>query len=290
MTASACGVVIAYKPSREILQNVATLSGQVGHILVIDNTPSTDSGGVVDELEQRPECTVIRNGKNLGIADALNIGIRLAISLGSEWIFTFDQDSQISDGYVEKMLAAHEEASKESKVGMVFPAYQDAQLGHTYSLPKSAKGGVLVGMTSGALLSKDAFNFVGPMESKFVIDQVDHEYCLRMRSLGLRLIDCPHAVLIHSLGRITFHSLWGRKFATSNHSAKRRYYITRNRLILMKRYLYKDPEWVNYDLHKIPMETLTLLLFERDRLLKAIYMVRAAFDATFERLGQRVPL
>ncbi len=290
MENAAFGVVIAYKPSREILQNVAILSGQVDHVVVVDNTPSTNPQTVIDELEQRDGCIVIRNGKNLGIAEALNIGIRLAISQGCEWIFTFDQDSQITDGYVEKMLAAHEQASKDSRVGMVFPAYQDVRLGHTISLPKSAKGGVLVGMTSGALLHKDVFNLVGPMESEFVIDQVDHEYCLRMRSLALRLIDCPEAILVHSLGHITFHSLWGRGFATSNHSAKRRYYITRNRLILMKRYVHKDPEWVKYDLGMIQPEMLALFLFERNRFLKTIYMVRAAFDALFERLGQRVPL
>lgn len=285
-----CGVVVSYHPSREFLRNIEILAGQVGLVVVVDNTPLSNSQTVIDELEHRGGCTIIRNGKNLGIAEAFNIGIRHAISLGCEWIFTFDQDSQIPGDYVSSMLAAHEEASKQSRVGMAFPAYQDARLGHTLILPKSAKGGVLVGMTSGALLHKDVFNLVGPMESEFFIDQVDHEYCLRMRSLSLKLIDCPDAILIHSLGRITFHSLGGRSFVASNHNAKRRYYITRNRLVLMKRYFFKDPEWVKCDLDRILRETLTLFLFERDRLLKTIYMVRAVFDAAFERLGQRVPL
>jgi rhamnosyltransferase len=82
----------------------------------------------------------------------------------------------------------------------------------------------------------------------------------------------------------------GRSLYNTNHSAKRRYYITRNRLILMKRYLYKDPEWVKYDLSKMMQETLTLFFFERDRLTKSMYMMRAVFDAVFGRLGQRVPL
>ncbi|MES2219511.1 MAG: glycosyltransferase family 2 protein [Acidobacteriota bacterium] len=289
MTASVYGLVIAYNPSPEILQNVTVLSLQVDHVVVVDNTPGSEPQTVIDELQQRDGCTVIRNGKNLGIAEALNIGIRFAISQGGEWIFTFDQDSQITPGYVQKMLTAHAEASKSSPVGMVFPVYQDARLGHIYAQPKSANGDVLVGMTSGALLHRDVFNSIGPMETEFVIDQVDHEYCLRMRSLGLRLIGCPQAVLIHSLGRITFHNFLGRRYKASNHSAKRRYYITRNRLILMKRYFHKDPEWVRYDSGMIH-ETLSSWFFERQKFMKLIYIARAIFDAAFERLGQRVRL
>ena len=231
-----CAVLITYNPSPGVIKNVQVLSEQVSHVVIVDNTPHADTPAVVADLELLDRCEVIRNRKNLGIATALNIGIQRAISLGCEWIFTFDQDSQVTGGYTEKMLRAYEEASRGSKMGMVFPAYRDARLGHTYAPPRPTNGDVLVGMTSGALLHRDTFTYVGPMESEFFIDQVDHEYCLRMRSLGLRLIDCPEAILIHSLGHITFHSLWGRGFATSNHSPKRRYYITRNRLVLIKRY------------------------------------------------------
>lgn len=283
-------VVVTFHPPPQVLKNVEILGVQMSHVVIVDNTPASDATSALTELERLEFCTVIRNQKNLGIAEALNIGIGLAISLGSEWIFTFDQDSQITDGYVEKMLCAHEQTSKYSRVGMVFPSYRDVRLGNTISLPKSAKGGVLVGMTSGALLHKDVFNLVGPMESEFVIDQVDHEYCLRMRSFGLRLTVCPDAVLLHSLGSISSHTLCGRHFLTSNHSARRRYYITRNRFVLIKRYFYKDREWVKLELRRIPMETLTLFLFERHRVSKALFMVRAAFDAAFDRLGQRVEL
>ena len=75
-------VVVSYNPSRELLRNIEILAGQVGHIVVVDNTPSTSPQAVIDELEQRGGCTVIRNGKNRGIATALNLGVQRAISLG----------------------------------------------------------------------------------------------------------------------------------------------------------------------------------------------------------------
>lgn len=290
MNNSVCGVVVSYRPSSEILRNVALLLEQVNSVVVVDNTPNSDAVQVLRNLELLQDCTVIRNQKNLGLAEALNIGIRHAISLGVEWILTFDQDSQVTAGYAKRMLAAHDEASKRSRVGMVFPAAQDARLGFTYSPPRSKNGDVLVGMTSGALFHSDVFKSIGPMESQFTIDQIDFEYCLRMRSLGLRLIDCPAAVLVHSLGHLTFHNLMGKVLYNTNHCAKRRYYITRNRLVLMKRYLYKDPEWVRYDLSKLLWETVALFLYEQDRFMKSIYMMRAVVDAALGRMGQRVRL
>ena len=176
--ASVCGVVVTFRPSPQVFKNLEVLGEQVGHTVVVDNTPGAEN--VLVDLERLEFCIVIRNKINLGLGEALNIGIRKAIALGCEWIFTFDQDSQITDGYVEKMLAAHEEASRNSRVGMVFPAARDARLGFTYSPPRSTNGDVLVGMTSGALLHREVFTSVGPMESQFVIDQIDFDYCLRM--------------------------------------------------------------------------------------------------------------
>ena len=82
---------------------------------------------MIDELEQRPECTVIRNGKNLGIATALNIGAQQVISLGCGWIITFDQDSRIGEGY-PGLISAYIESSDPSKIGVVSPVYRDARL------------------------------------------------------------------------------------------------------------------------------------------------------------------
>lgn len=285
-----CAVVVSYWPSSELLKKIEILCQQVVHVAIIDNTPGNIQTKPLDAIEQLDKVAVIRNSKNLGVAAALNIGIRYAIARGFRWIFTFDQDSQISTGFVEAMLCSHEEASKRCSVGLVFPLYIDAQLGHALAPLRSANGSPLVCMTSGALINASIFTLMGPMESEFVIDSVDHEYCLRMRSLGFQLWECSNAVLLHSLGNITFHNLAGRQFATTNHGPNRRYYITRNRLVLMKRYILKDPEWVMIDLHRFFTEAFIMFLFERDRLRKAALMLRAAFDAVLNRLGPRVEL
>ncbi len=288
---SVCAVLITFRPEPTVLNNVDLLRRQLAHIIIVDNTPAGVPSSSVELLAKMPGCTVIRNEKNLGIATALNIGIRAAISKGFPWIITFDQDSQVCEGYVEAMLSTYEEASNRgSQVGMLCPRYKDSGLGTFLPLHKSVSGEILTCMTSGSMLHSDVFAAIGPMEDDLFIDCVDHEYCLRMRTAGLTLVESPEAILVHSVGRITPHRILGRKMLTTNHSPKRRYYITRNRLVLIQRYFSMQREWALADLTILLRETARVLLLEKKRLLKVGYIVLAVFDAALGRLGQRVSL
>lgn len=279
-------VIVSYNPSREILQNIEILTAQVGHVVVVDNTPSANPQAVIDELEQRGGCTVIRNQKNLGIATALNIGVQRAISLGCEWIVTFDQDSRIGDGYIDGLISAYGESSDPTRTGVVCPIYRDAQLGAVWPFPRGSNGEPLMYMTSGALMKSETYKKLGPFEDQLFIDGVDTEYALRMRAAGYKIVEST-VVLNHSLGKMTPHVFAGRNIFVTNHNPQRRYFITRNRIVLLRRYMGKDREWTAYELTDFWKGTVALLLFEQDRWLKVKYMIRGAWDAIFGQLGSR---
>ncbi len=104
------------------------------------------------------------------------------------------------------------------------------------------------------------------------------------------MIECSNAVLAHSLGKATSHRMFGCTFFTTNHSPGRRYYITRNRLTLIKRYCLKEREWALAEVKALMKDAVKILLVEKDKLAKSKYMTRAVYDAIFGRLGPRVPL
>lgn len=285
-----CAILISYNPAPDVSKNIGILCSQFRHVVVVDNTPDAETPLAPHDLDGTDACTVIRNYKNLGIAAALNIGIRRAIAMDFQWIVTFDQDSQIREGYVEAMLSEYDEASRYCRVGVVCPRYQGAQTGVFLPTWRAANGDILACMTSGSMLRADTFEAVGPMDELLFIDYVDIEYCLRLRRAGFKVIESQKAILIHSLGNITERKFLGRTLSATNHSAKRRYYITRNRLVLMKRYLFRDPEWVSTDFKSMAVETVKIFLVEKDRLAKARYICQAIYDALWGRLGPRVPL
>jgi rhamnosyltransferase len=279
-------VVVSYNSTREILRNIEILAGQVGHVVVVDNTPRTNPQTMIDELEQQGGYTVIRNQKNLGIATALNLGMQRAISLGCEWIFTFDQDSRIGDGYIDGLISAYGESSDPTRIGVVCPIYRDTQLGAIWPFPRGSNGEPLMYMTSGALMRSETYRKLGPFEDQLFIDYVDTEYALRMRAAGYRIVE-SNVVLNHSLGKMTPHVFAGRHIFLTNHNPQRRYFITRNRIVLLRRYMGRDREWTAYELTDFWKGTVALLLFEQDRWLKVKYMLRGVWDAIFGRLGSR---
>ena len=141
-------------------------------------------------------------------------------------------------------------------------------------------------MTSGALMKSETYQKLGPFEDQLFIDGVDTEYALRMRAAGYRIVE-SNVVLNHSLGKMTPHVFAGRHIFVTNHNPRRRYFITRNRIVLLRRYMGKDREWTAYELTDFWKGTVALLLFEQDRWLKIKYMVRGAWDAILGRLGSR---
>lgn len=282
-----CAVLVSYNPSPEILANAQILLEQVAHLIVVDNTlsPGAVAADVLRRLERLEACTVIRNGANLGVAAALNLGFKAALSEEFSWIITFDQDSQVSEGYIEAICSAYAASSEPSQIGILCPAYRHATLDAAHPPLKRSNGELLVWMTSGSMMKSETYLKLGPFEEQLFIDGVDTEYALRMHAAGYKMVEVPQAILKHSLGNTMPHVFFGRRIFVTNHSPKRRYFITRNRLILLWRYFNKDKEWAKYELTDLIKGTVALFLYEQDRFLKAGYMVRAVRDATLGRMG-----
>jgi rhamnosyltransferase len=283
-------VVVFFRPQEGSLQNLRALTAQFCRVIVVDNTPGPSGSSIRLDSQKYQGVTKLALGKNRGIAAALNIGIQTALREGSNWIFTFDQDSRIQDGYVESMLATCAQAERKLRVGMVAPQYQDPALGTFIPLVKSHAGNILECMTSGTMARAEVYRSIGPFEEDLFIDYVDIEYCLRARSRGFAIVQSSAAVLTHSLGQLRVRKFLGKELFITNHSPKRRYYIQRNLVVLLKRYFRTDPEWSLLKLKTLILDTFQVLIFEDQKLAKAGYMARALFDGLFNRLGQRVPL
>ncbi len=115
-------VVVTYHPGAVVLDNMRRLSEQIDQIFVVDNgSAGASMQQVVDALEKTPGVQVIRNPTNLGIATALNLGIRAALQTGAEWIANFDQDSSVTDHYFNDLFHVYEMCPQAKCVGMIVP-------------------------------------------------------------------------------------------------------------------------------------------------------------------------
>jgi rhamnosyltransferase len=277
-----CAVMVVYNPDSTLEENIRALLREVPSLIVVDNCSEPPSRSRIAALATTCNFQVIWNRENIGLAAGLNVGIRL--SLQNErymWVATFDQDSRVSPGFSDAMLAAYESCPFQDKVALIAPRHV---LSSETAADKPSQDGpkfreIPVTLQSGSLFSRSALKDVGLFDESFFIDYVDFEFCLRLRKSGFRIIEATGVPLYHRVGTPTVHTFLNKTCMVFNHSPVRRYYAARNRLRIYGRYLFSDPRWIGHDMWSWCKEIIKLALFETNRLEKLAYMARGGWDA-----------
>jgi rhamnosyltransferase len=289
-----CAIIVTYNPDIDFPKRVAGIARQANHVLIVDNNSSEVSKRYLAKLGNLPNVCIIYNQANLGIAAALNIGVKYALQAGYDWVATFDQDSTATPPMIASMLKAYGTFPEKEKLALIAPRYRAQATGLFTTFSPNAKNAmcklyapILRTMTSGNLIRTNIFASIGYFNEAMFIDYVDNEFCLRCIKGGLVIIEVQKAILVHNLGQITQHKFLWRKCAVTNHNYIRRYYITRNRIYLYKKYFTTFPKWVLVDLRAFILETIKLLLFENDRKMKISSIIRGVYHGLAGKLGKK---
>ncbi len=280
-----CAVVVAYHPDDGLERRVAGILEQVDRVVIVDNHSSAESARVIERTAERKDVHLIRNELNLGVATALNEGMGWAREHGYAWAFLFDQDSVLAEGALDTLAGVLDGAGGEDAPAVLGCNYRDVHAGRLRYPDESAAGVSWrerkTVITSGSLVSVGAYGDIGPFRDAFFIDHVDDEYCLRARRKGYRVLSTCKPVMLHSVGASTLHRLLWKRTGVTNHPPFRRYYMTRNHIILMKEYFAAEPRWV-FDTAYSRMKSLVLLcLFEKRRPEKLRNVLRGFFHGVF---------
>ncbi|MGA9508281.1 MAG: glycosyltransferase family 2 protein [Candidatus Sulfotelmatobacter sp.] len=284
---SVCAVIVMYHPSAAILEVVSTVLAQVQGLVVVDNGSNADEVDPLCAASQTLGFRLIENGENLGIAEALNQGVRWAQKQGYPWVIFFDQDSNITDGFVREMFAAWECHPARDRVASIHPRYKDPESGMEMVVTHDSDGEPLLPMTSGSIMPVWIFEKLGWFASEYFIDVVDWEFCFRIRAAGFLVIEARNATLLHAPGKPTKSIFLGHTFLQTHHSAMRRYYITRNRIVFCRKYFRSFPGWIVNSAYAQFKETIACLLVEENRASKIRSILLGTWDALAGRMGKR---
>lgn len=266
-------IIISYNPDNNLLDSVNLLINQVDKIIIVDNGSESQKKkniNLIKDIDNK-KIEVIFNEENLGIATALNIGVKEALNQGYNWILTMDQDSKASSNMVEKMLEVYNaiDESERKEILSIFPNFVDERI---QSIEENSNMNsyeyVDADITSGNLLRAEVFDKVGFFDDSLFIDLVDTDFCMRLNEENIKMIKVRDAILYHSLGESqTVKSIFG-KFNTSNHSALRRYYMTRNRFYTWEKYKDLNSFTLNRDKKLFKKEFIKIILGEKDKINK----------------------
>ncbi|MES2999422.1 MAG: hypothetical protein V4787_01915 [Pseudomonadota bacterium] len=271
--------VVCHHPDAASLGRlIAALAPQVARVLVIDNSPGQPPLGR-HELGQALHVPMNRNA---GTAGALNEAWRLALEAGVRYMISFDQDSQPGAGLAACLLASFAVPATRP-LAAVGPAWTDARTGKPMRLLQpvkfrrrhvSAPANSLVDVdhviTSGCMVSAQAYRAVGPFDETLFLDYVDVEWSSRARARGYATAVATGCAMTHAIGEKMI-PLAGRQLAV--HKPQRSYLQLRNHLLLWRNSAIPRL-WLLSDLIQTVGKLLALLTLAPDRVERSRWIFR----------------
>ncbi len=287
-----CAVVVTHHPDSGFPARLCRIVSQVDAAIIVDNGSRAAELSMLHELSTRRSITLVSNLENLGIAHALNLGVRRALADAYTWALLMDQDTMVDPDMVERLLEAHTSCPDGSRVAAVGSRFRDPT-GRSMEPRRLAAQGeqweeVESVITSGSLLSLPAYVAIGGFRDEFFIDYVDTEYCFRARAAGFRVIETRLPLMSHSVGAPTSHRLLWSTTWTSNHSADRRYYIARNNTVLLREYgtSGRGP-WLLKSIVRCLRLCKRIAYFEQDKFEKITAVAHGWWDGIRGKMGPR---
>lgn len=228
-------VVITYNPDKDIRENIKAMLDQRLDVIIIDNGSENNFEAFINDLKLDEEIEIIKNYRNMGIAYALNQGLKIAKARKYKLILTMDQDSLLLNNSIDEMLKI---LNKEKKLVSVGANYRDKdnELRDGYCEAQSL-------ITSGNLTYVDMAIKIGGFTDVLFIDSVDFDFSLRLRKMGGKLGIISNAGMEHRLGEQYKIEVFGFNLCIDIHSPLRHYYMFRNHHYIVKEFIKVFPKF-----------------------------------------------
>ena len=260
--------IVLYNPEiNRLEENINSIYERASSIIFNDNG-SENIKEIERLLSKYKKAVLIKNGKNLGIASALNILCRQTEELGYKWILTLDQDSICPNN----IFSDFSQYVNYENVGIICPVIRDRNCDFDKNSANSGITEIERCITSGTLLNVTAWEDVNGFDENMFIDGVDFDFCERIRIKGYKILRVQSVVLLHEIGHIKVRRFIFWRVRVKNHSAFRKYYIAKNTIYLARKSKSKARILKSY--LQVAKQYATVLLYETDKKSKLHEIIR----------------
>lgn len=287
-------LIILFHPSEAQLARAVAMRESCDRLLVVDNSPLPDARAAI--MLREAGVALQHHGNRNGIAGAFNCGLSTLFDSGVEAVALFDQDSEAPADYFTVMRERC--TSMSGRAFLAGPRIFDEN--DQRFLPELATSGLAVErlaiqtdaplqrcaflISSGCVVSREAFARLGRFDEALFIDHVDTEYCLRALLRNVPVYVVPSLVLLHRIGARSRHKLGPLELTTMNHPGFRRYYSARNAMQLALQYGLRLPVAIVPNVLTL-WQIVQILLLEKDKAAKLKAIAQGVFDGFFGRMG-----
>lgn len=267
--------IVTFNPDlTRLKENLESICGQVREVILVDNH-SENLANIIECTNNYNNVKLLTNIENKGIATALNQIMDYGYKNNFEWVLTLDQDSICPSD----IIAEYEKSlSTLDKAAIIGAKIIDLNMPKNNIInDKTGEEIVDYCITSGSFTNVAIWNEVNGFDDSMFIDYVDIEYCYRVRGKGYKVYILNDVHLMHEIGKMKHYKFLFLNIPSYNHSAFRKYYITRNTLYFAKK--YKDEVSMLKVFLQIIKRALIVILFEDNKKEKFMAMVRGFLDS-----------
>jgi len=238
-----------YKDTCELIESIPF--DLVSEVIVVDNASKKDEASMLKD--KYPQIKIVRSEKNLGFAGGNNLGIK--VSTG-RYLYFLNNDTVIKDFNVKSLV---DRLESDSKIGMVCPkirftwANQPIQFAGYTPLSKITVRNQSIGFgeedkgqydeahptpyAHGAAMicKREVIEKAGMMPEDFFLYYEELDWSMMISRAGYQIWYDPGMTVFHKESQ-----------TTGQHSPLRTFYITRNRLLLVKRNFTAPVKYLSY--------------------------------------------
>jgi rhamnosyltransferase len=248
---SLAAIIVTYNPDIALLASQFRQLPKDAIKVFVDNASTMELLRGVQQLAAgRDDVQLIENQNNLGLASAINQGVRRVqdVSSSCHYLILLDQDTEPGAGGIEALLAEFQQLSKiHPRLGCVGPRLVDVKTGLDHGfhqmrgwrwIRRHVKTGEPLPVAningSGALMPLSVFQTLGGLNEAFFIDHVDTDWSFRVLASGYELYGVPEVTFQHRMGATSLRFwLFGWR-VWPYRSPSRHYYLFRNTVRLLR--------------------------------------------------------
>jgi len=275
------GCIVLYNPCLTVITNIGSYINYVDVLYVIDNSENSDDKLINAICLISKKIAYLPQYENTGIASALNLAASLAVENNYHWMLTMDQDSCFSGS---SFFDLFDKNIQGGNVGLLAAAYTTHK-GRWKKEYSQHFDQIHFVVTSGNIINLSAWKVVDGYEEKLFIDEVDHDYCLKLRKNRFQILITKEILMQHSVGEVYQKADEGAKKGKrlNLHTPVRYYYISRNVLYLCKTYFFVDFRFVLARFFYLLRRLNKIVLFYPDKMNYLRYYFAGIKDFTLSR-------
>jgi GT2 family glycosyltransferase len=209
-------VILNWRRPREILETLQSLEQSLFRptdVIVVDN--GSANGSIAAIRKGFPSVRIVENGRNLGFAEGNNVGFRLLLADGIDYVFLLNDDTEIAPDLLGTLVAT---AEADPTIGMVGPTIYYFEPGDTVwcaggevsriGEPRHLTADPAFGHSPrdvdyvsgcGMLVRRSVLDSTGLLDSRFFAYFEETEWCARARRAGFRVVHDPGSRMWHKI-------------------------------------------------------------------------------------------